>query len=170
MTAIGLRPARWIDALWVWRQRNRSIHADLVPHRVGLREHWRWWRTHVADSRLCQLWILTDARGQRLGFVRFDRARDGRTMTVSMVMVSRYRNQGWGGLGLELALYQTRVLWPAVSRVEAYVRPDNVRAQMFWRRHRFVRDSLADHVFDGLCYTRSLTHAAGLSVSVSPSG
>ena len=140
VTVVVLRPAARHDCRSVWEWRNEpatraaSFDAEPVPYTV----HERWFETRLADSRT-HLFIVLNADGAEVGYVRFDVHDNEATVSVSIDAAFRGRGLGSAGIraGCELVLQAG-----SASGVVAQVKPGNEASRSAFLKAGFVSTGL----------------------------
>jgi RimJ/RimL family protein N-acetyltransferase len=137
---VTLRPAGPEDCrlLWLWRNDPTTRAVSFRTASIPWEEHERWFldRLGAADTRIL---IVLDARGERVGYVRFQL--EGTDARISVGIAPGHRGRGYGStairLGADLLLSSGET-----RRILALIKGSNPSSQRAFERAGFARGGL----------------------------
>ena len=135
-SSLQTRPVEAQDCRQVWEWANEpltraaSFSSDAIPW-----EHHVAWFTARLNNPACVFLFATDSQEQPIGQVRFDIVGSNALMSVSVD--ARFRGLGYGP---ELVRIGTQKLFgeSSVTRVNAFIRTDNMASQVMCFKAGFV--------------------------------
>jgi RimJ/RimL family protein N-acetyltransferase len=137
-----LRRARSGDAALLFEWTNDPVvrASSFVTKPVEWEEHVRWFEARLASAS-STLYVASDAAGQPLGLVRFERTEDGRA-EIGVSVAATFRGQGRAAPLLRAGV---SAYWRDVGPcpVDAYIRPTNEASLRAFRHAGFVDDGNA---------------------------
>ena len=120
---ISLRPAAQDDCqrLWDWRNEADTREASLNTQVIPYEDHEKWFSRKLR-AQDTQIFILVDADGHGVGYVRFNI--EGDEAEISVSVDKGERGKGYGAEAIRLGSEQ--LLIPgSVNRVIAYIKENN---------------------------------------------
>jgi len=139
---VGFRPARREDCrrLWEWRNDPVTREASFDTKHIPYEDHERWFagKVDAADTRI---FIVLDAGGSEVGYVRFTIARE--RAEISLSIDERKRGQGYGPHAIR-AVSDHLLSEGSVRRIVALVKRPNVTSVRAFERAGFVIDGLRE--------------------------
>lgn len=144
--AVGLRPAREMDALAIWEWRNEPV-ARLVSFSsepIPYESHERWFRARLADPAT-RLLIAVDPGGAEIGYVRF--AVVGDEAEIGVGLAPSARGRGYGRRVIRGACDELLATSP-VRSVLARVKPENEASLRAFRAAGFVERGRDDEAVE----------------------
>jgi RimJ/RimL family protein N-acetyltransferase len=136
--SIRLRPATLADARTVFTWRNDPWIVSLSASRatVGWEEHIAWYERVIHGDHL--LHIIESDEGAGMGCVRLDRS--GAEAVVTIYLLRPFVGKGIGVLALRQSCAEAFAHWPALRRIRALIRPDNVPSLRAFAKAGFVNE------------------------------
>ena len=125
LPSVGLRAARADDCslVYEWATEPFVRRMSFSTGDIAFDDHERWFAAKLADPA-CAYFIATDAVGEPLGQVRFDRLEAGDGV-ISMLVAPAHRGRGVGATAIAAA--SAKVLQSGhTGRILAYIKPVNV--------------------------------------------
>jgi len=153
MPTLSLRPATLDDTEMVFRWRNipEIVSVGASNRTVPWEEHRKWFHNFLSGGGYSLNIILLD--GDPVGQVRFAR-HDAKTLYVSIYLLQGFTGRGLGILALKQAC--DRVFDdPAVERIEAHIRPENIRSASAFEKIGFLESSTHDDELRRYVLTRT---------------
>ena len=133
-----LRHATPSDARTVWAWRNnpevRAVSFQSAP--IEWPDHESWYQRRLADPA-CEIFILTDPRGQDVGQVRLERIPARTEFVLSICMAPGMRGRGLGTALIESVCRRIRRRERHVA-IRAIIKPANTASQTAFRKAGFV--------------------------------
>ena len=120
---ISLRPAAQDDCqrLWDWRNELATREASFDTQPIPFEDH-KIWFSRKLDALDTKIFIIMDAAGREVGYVRFNIESGEAEISVSVDKCER--SKGYGAEAIRLGSEQ--LLTPgSVNRVIAYIKEDN---------------------------------------------
>jgi RimJ/RimL family protein N-acetyltransferase/SAM-dependent methyltransferase len=135
-----LRPAEAGDEKRILEWRNNPWIVSLGTNRrpVSPDEHAAWFRS-VLGSPNRLLFIIESDEGTPAGTVRLDRE-SGAAAVLTIYLTRSFTGRGLGPRAIEAACRAAFRDWPAVGRIIARIRADNVPSRKAFERSGFVLD------------------------------
>ncbi len=125
-TVVNFRRAAEADtgAVWEWRNdaRVRSVSRSTDP--ISWDDHRSWYRQCLGDPS--RILLIADVDSVPTAVVRFDLRGDGDSAEVSVYLTSNAYGRGLGSTVIREAISWLERERPAVRRIDAHVRADNV--------------------------------------------
>jgi UDP-2,4-diacetamido-2,4,6-trideoxy-beta-L-altropyranose hydrolase len=139
LTGLRLRVATVDDRQLLFRWANDPVvrHNSFHATAITWEEHCAWFTAKLQDPA-CLMFIALLDDGQPLGVVRFDMQRHSATVSVSIA--AEFRGRGVGGRLIRKACEALLAIRP-ISRVNAYIKKDNVASQHVFAKAGFSRES-----------------------------
>lgn len=154
-----LRAATLADSKSVWRWRNDQAtrEGSFTSGRISYRVHEKWFDGKLKDPST-EFFIVVDAGGRDVGYVRFDIS--GANAEISVAIDSKERRKGYGLLAVLNGVQQV-LEKPSINRVLARIKSGNVGSMSAFKRAGFVlAGPVKVHGIEGyqLVYERTGTH------------
>ena len=120
---ISLRPATQDDCrrLWDWRNESATREASFDTHFIPY-EHHESWFSRKLQSQDTQIYIIMDASGHEVGYVRFNIS--GEEAEISVSVDKDERGKGYGAAAIRQGSDQVLSSGP-VKRIIAHIKQDN---------------------------------------------
>jgi len=133
---VTLRPACEADCqrLWEWRNDPMARAVSFHCEPISYEEHQRWFAQKLRDPSL-RIFIVLDAHGEAVGYVRFNIA--GPQAEISVALDHRQRGKGYGAVAIQRAA-EHLLRTGAAQRIVAQIRPDNPASLRAFQRAGFL--------------------------------
>lgn len=137
----SLRLARPDDEKRVlaWRNDPWIVALGTGCREVTAEEHAAWFRSVLADADR-RLFIIESDGGEPIGTVRLDRER-GEEAALTVYLIRPFTGLGLGPRAVRAACDAMFQSWPALRRVVAHIRADNVASRKAFARSGFVPET-----------------------------
>jgi len=132
---LSLRPVRENDCrlLWEWTNDPAVRAASFSPDEIAWEEHAAWFRKRTSDPA-CLMFMAVDGETP-VGQIRYEI--DGETAVVSISVSPSCRGRG-RGTGIIRAGSEELFAATPVSRIDAYLKPDNAASAHAFRKAGFA--------------------------------
>ena len=139
---VGFRPARREDCRRIWEWRNDAVtrEASFDTSYIAYEEHERWFASKV-DAEDTRIFIVLDAAGGEVGYVRFNIA--GGCAEISVSLDGGKRRRGYGPAAIR-ASSDHLLSEGAARRIVALVKQPNVTSVRAFERAGFVISGLRE--------------------------
>jgi UDP-2,4-diacetamido-2,4,6-trideoxy-beta-L-altropyranose hydrolase len=139
-SSLTLRPATPDDAKLIFDWANdagvRAVSFSSEP--ILWENHLAWFNAKLSDPHY-RIWVATDVEGTPLGQVRFQL--EGSAATISISLDAAYRGKNRGSLLIWTASRQLFHELPALTKIHAYIKPDNGASIRAFEKAEFVKQS-----------------------------
>lgn len=109
--------------------RASSFNQDVIRPEV----HAQWFRQKIADPKT--LFMIAEVKNRFAGQIRFET--EGENAVISVSVEKDFRNLGTGRVMMSKAIEECKRRFPHIRRAKAYMRKENKRSEMFFRRSGF---------------------------------
>jgi RimJ/RimL family protein N-acetyltransferase len=135
--SLKLRPVAESDCRLIYDWANdpdvRAVSFDSAP--IPWETHEQWFRGKLANPQV-KFWLAADASGQPVGMVRFEVA--GAEATISISLAASARGRSLGALLIWAACRRLFREQPEVTRVLAWIKPDNEPSKRAFQKAGFL--------------------------------
>ena len=135
VTQITLRPAAQDDCrrLWGWRNEPATREASFDTEPISYEDHESWFSRKL-DAPEMRIFIIIDANGHEVGYVRFNIEADEAEISVSVDGAER--GKGYGAAAIRQGSEQVLALGQ-VNRIVAHIKHDNPGSVAAFQRARY---------------------------------